>query len=125
MTRQRIRPSLKRSVYEDCPNCAGAGVVKSAESMAIDVMRIIALASHREDVRRIQVTVAPAVATYLNNRKRKAVARIEAETGLSVAIHIKEGVPAEHLQIECHDANNGEIRLFPAPAPSHHHRRGH
>ena len=25
MTRQRIRPSLKRSVYEDCPHCGGAG----------------------------------------------------------------------------------------------------
>ena len=53
MTRQRIRPSLKRSIYEDCPHCAGAGVVKTAESMAIDVMRLLALASHREDIRRI------------------------------------------------------------------------
>ncbi len=25
MTRQRIRPSLKRSVYKDCPGCAGSG----------------------------------------------------------------------------------------------------
>ncbi len=48
MTRQRIRPSLKRSVYEDCVRCAGAGVVKTVESMSIDVMRILALASHRE-----------------------------------------------------------------------------
>ncbi|WP_206107707.1 Rne/Rng family ribonuclease [Paludisphaera rhizosphaerae] len=126
MTRQRIRPSLKRSVYEDCPNCNGAGVVKSAESMAIDVMRIIALASHREDVRKIQVTVGSAVATYLNNRKRKAIARIEAETGMSVMINFKEGVAAEHLQIECFDANNGEVRVMPSPsAGHHHHRRGH
>ena len=41
MTRQRIRPSLKRSVYEDCHHCSGAGVVKTAESMAIDVMRLL------------------------------------------------------------------------------------
>src|SRR5207237_254163 len=40
MTRQRIRPSLKRSIYEDCPQCTGAGVVKTAESMSIDVMRL-------------------------------------------------------------------------------------
>ena len=33
MTRQRIRPSLKRSIYEDCPHCGGAGVAKTAESM--------------------------------------------------------------------------------------------
>ena len=53
MTRQRIRPSLKRSIYEDCPHCAGAGVAKTAESMAIDVMRLLALATHREEIRRI------------------------------------------------------------------------
>src|SRR5262245_54709667 len=45
MTRQRIRPSLKRSVYRDCPGCNGSGVVKSAESMAIEVVRMLILAS--------------------------------------------------------------------------------
>ncbi len=29
MTRQRIRPSLKRSVYQDCPHCHGTGQVKT------------------------------------------------------------------------------------------------
>ena len=33
MTRQRIRPSLKRSVYADCPCCNGRAVVKTSESM--------------------------------------------------------------------------------------------
>ena len=59
MTRQRIRPSLKRSVYEDCPQCTGAGVVKTAESMAIDVMRLLALATHREEIRRIAIVRPP------------------------------------------------------------------
>ena len=77
MTRQRIRPSLKRSIYEDCHHCTGAGVVKTAESMAIDVMRLLALATHREEIRRIAVSVHPGVAAYLANRKRKEIARIE------------------------------------------------
>ena len=51
MTRQRIRPSLKRSVYRDCPCCRGTGVVKTAESMAIDVVRLLILATHREEIR--------------------------------------------------------------------------
>src|SRR5262249_28294701 len=77
MTRQRIRPSLKRSVYEDCTHCQGAGVAKTAESMAIDVMRLLALAAHRPEVRRIHLNVAGPVATYLNNRKRREIARLE------------------------------------------------
>jgi ribonuclease E len=123
MTRQRIRPSLKRSIYEDCLHCAGAGVVKTAESMAIDVMRLLALASHREDIRRINVTVSPGVATYLNNRKRKEITKIESESRLAVQVAFKDNVPAEHLQIDCFDANNGEVRLIPLPVPSH--KRGH
>ena len=48
MTRQRIRPSLKRSVYHDCPGCNGTGVVKTAESMAIEVVRLLILATSRD-----------------------------------------------------------------------------
>jgi ribonuclease E len=123
MTRQRIRPSLKRSIYEDCSHCAGSGVVKTAESMAIDVMRLLALASHREEIRRINVTVSPNVATYLNNRKRKEITRLENESNMTVQVAFKDNVPAEFLQIDCYDANNGEVRLVPQPAPGH--KRGH
>jgi ribonuclease E len=123
MTRQRIRPSLKRSIYEDCPHCAGAGVVKTAESMAIDVMRLLALASHRDDIRRMNVTVNPSVATYLNNRKRKEITRIETECHMTIQVGFKDNVPAEHLQIECFDASSSEVRLIPLPAPTH--KRGH
>ena len=41
MTRQRIRPSLRRSIYEDCPCCHSTGQVKTAESMAIETMRLL------------------------------------------------------------------------------------
>ena len=123
MTRQRIRPSLKRSVYEDCPHCGGAGVVKTVESMSIDVMRLLALASHRDDIRRVNIGVSATVATYLNNRKRRDIARIESEANMTIHLRGEENVPAEHLQIDCFDSNSSEIRLFPQPAPSH--RRSH
>src|SRR5213075_327318 len=53
MTRQRIRPSLKRSVYGDCPCCSGRGVVKTAESMAIEVVRLLILASQHPEIDKI------------------------------------------------------------------------
>jgi ribonuclease E len=123
MTRQRIRPSLKRSIYEDCPHCSGAGVVKTPESMAIDVMRLLALATHREEIRRVVISVSPGVATYLSNRKRKEIARFEQECQMAIQIGFQESFAAEHLQIECFDANGNEVRLHPAPPPAH--RRGH
>ncbi len=123
MTRQRIRPSLKRSVYEDCPNCTGAGVVKSVESMSIDVMRLLALAAHRGDVRRMNVCVSPAVATFLNNRKRPEIARIENEAKLTIHIRHEEDAPAEYLQIDCFDAQNNEVRILPPPPLAPRSRR--
>jgi ribonuclease E len=123
MTRQRIRPSLKRSIYEDCSNCGGAGVVKTIESMSIDVMRLLALAAHREDIRRVNISVSPAVATYLNNRKRRDIARIESDANMIIHLRGEDNVPAEHLQIDCFDSNSSEVRLFPQPQPPH--RRSH
>ncbi len=123
MTRQRIRPSLKRSIYEDCPHCGGAGVAKTAESMAIDVTRLLALASHREEIRRIAVSVHPHVATYLSNRKRQQIAKLEADSNMTIQIGFAEDAPAEHLKIECYDSNGNEVRPFPTTSPSHSHKR--
>ena len=47
MTRQRIRPSLKRATYNECPCCSGRGVVKTAESMSLDVIRMLLLAAQQ------------------------------------------------------------------------------
>src|SRR5262249_27110982 len=98
MTRQRIRPSLKRSVYQDCPYCHGMAQVKTCESMSIDVMRMLQLAAHRDHVRNVQIVVAEDVAAYLLNRKRREIARLEEEGGIQVAIAGRLGAPPESLE---------------------------
>ena len=57
LTRQRMRPSVKRSIYCDCPHCRGSGLVKTPESMSLDVMRKLAIAAHDQRVVRIELTV--------------------------------------------------------------------
>ena len=112
MTRQRIRPSLKRSVFKDCICCGGTGVVKTAESMAIEVVRHLILASHKEGVSRVMITVADDVATYLNNRKRRELAKIEDDANIVVQVFGSEGVAPEHLVIECQDSNGRELKFM-------------
>jgi ribonuclease E len=111
MTRQRIRPSLKRSVYKDCPGCSGSGVVKTAESMAIEVVRLLILSTQHPDVAKITVTVADDVATYLNNKKRRELSRLEDENKINVQIFALEGASPEHLSIECHDSQGRELKI--------------
>jgi ribonuclease E len=113
MTRQRIRPSLKRSVFKDCTCCGGTGVVKTAESMAIEVVRHLILASQQEGAAKILITVSVDVGTYLNNKKRRELAKIEDDARVSIQVFGKEGVPPEHLTIEVQDATGREIKFTP------------
>jgi len=111
MTRQRVRPSLKRSAYKDCPSCRGSGVVKSPESMAIDVVRLLIVAAQRPQISKVTVTVDNEVANYLNNRKRSELARLEDEGEMLVQIVAGEDVGPEHLVIHCSDADGRDVRF--------------
>jgi ribonuclease E len=113
MTRQRIRPSLKRSVYQDCPHCLGSGQVKTCESMSIDVMRMLQLAAHRSNVHRIQIRVAEDVANYLLNKKRKEVAHLEENSDIQIQVTGLPGVAPETLEFLCFDKNNTELKVLP------------
>ncbi|QDV24080.1 Rne/Rng family ribonuclease [Aureliella helgolandensis] len=111
MTRQRIRPSLKRSVYEDCPCCQGRAVVKTGESMAIEVVRILMMASQQPRASRVTIRVNDKVSAYLNNRKRRDVIQIEETTGVSIQILGSEGLFPEHLECDCRDSEGNLIKL--------------
>jgi ribonuclease E len=111
MTRQRIRPSLKRSVYADCPCCSGRGVVKTDESMSIEVVRMLMLASQQPNVAHVTVRVNDKVASYLNNRKRKELSALETEGGMVVQILGSESLFPEHLEIDCRDKDSRQLPL--------------
>ena len=115
MTRQRIRPSLRRSMFEDCPCCHGAGLVKTAESMAIEVIRMLLSAAHQEAVSRISLEVHERVANFLNNRKRKYVAQIEDKSNVSISIISRNDVNPEHRVFQCFDVGGNLVK--PAGIP--------
>jgi ribonuclease E len=112
MTRQRIRPSLRRSVYEDCPCCHGTGQVKTAESMAIDVMRLLMTHANHPDVSKVTVDVHERVAAFLNNRKRRDITRMEEEYDTAISINALAHVTPEHLKFYCTNEMGTEVRVF-------------
>jgi ribonuclease E len=111
MTRQRIRPSLRKSIFRDCPTCTGTGMVKTAESMAIEVMRTLQLSATRDDIVRLNVTVHDEVATWINNRKRREMAQFEDSAHLQLHVVGKESVSPEHLVFEGWDAAGRSVRF--------------
>jgi ribonuclease E len=124
MTRQRIRPSLKRSVYQDCPYCHGMAQVKTCESMSLEVIRMLQLAANRPNVQRIEVHVAEEVGNYLLNKKRREIAKLEDANSIVVQVTGHAGKPPELLDFLCFDSNNNEVKVLPhheEPVRHHHH----
>ena len=111
MTRQRIRPSLKRSIYNDCPCCEGRALVKTAESMSIEVIRTLALAVNNKHIFRITVRVNDEVAAHLNNKKRREVMEMEDVGKMTVQILGSEGLYPEHLEMDCRDSRGERVEI--------------
>ncbi len=111
MTRQRVRPSLKRSIYKDCPCCEGRALVKTAESMSIEVVRKLALAVKNKHIERVTVRVNDEVAAHLNNKKRRSVMEMEDVGSMSVQILGSEGLYPEHLEMDCRDASGERVEI--------------
>jgi ribonuclease E len=101
MTRQRIRPSLKRSVYEDCPSCSGRGLVKTDESMAIEVTRKLMLIAPDKRVKKVTVRVNNKVAEYLNTKKDSEISEIKERSGIEVNVVSVDNTYPEFLEIQC------------------------
>jgi ribonuclease E len=112
MTRQRMQPSLKKRIYNDCPHCTGSGYVKTNETMGIEVMRALQLAAHRTPGgSTVTVTVSSEVAFYLLNRKRKEITALEQRANMEVTIDGKFGVSPDLCELRCIDSNGVEVRL--------------
>ncbi len=111
MTRQRIRPSLRKSIFRDCPTCNGTGTVKTAESMAIEVMRTLQLSSARDDITKLDISVHDDVATWINNKKRREMAHFEDTTHIQLHVVGKDGVSPEHLVFEARDSAGRQVRF--------------
>jgi len=84
MSRQRLRPSLLEASTKACEHCGGTGYVRSTESTALHVLRVIEGEGMKKAGGEITVHVATPVAIYLLNQKRSAIARIESTYGVRV-----------------------------------------
>ncbi len=112
LTRQRMRPSLQSSTYLMCPHCKGSGVVKSYESQAIEILRLLRLAAGRKEIKRIDITVPREVAMFLQNEKRQILARYETEQDKQIIVTPDFfGVNDEPAKLRCYDERGSAVRF--------------
>ena len=97
MSRQRLRPSLVESVSQSCPHCLGTGRVRSVNSSALQMLRLIEDEASRQAGKDITIFVNPEVALYILNQKRASLAQLESQFGISILIEADASLsPADH-----------------------------
>ncbi|MBL8489898.1 MAG: Rne/Rng family ribonuclease, partial [Rhodocyclaceae bacterium] len=93
LSRQRLRPALAETSYITCPRCTGTGHIRSTESAALHILRILEEEAMKENTGAIHAQVPVDVGTFLLNEKRVDIARIEVRHRINLVI-----VPNRHLE---------------------------
>ncbi|MQX36473.1 Rne/Rng family ribonuclease [Roseospira navarrensis] len=86
MSRQRLRPSLMETAFHTCQQCHGTGVVRSIESTAIAMLRVIEEEGVRRRSSEVTLRVPTPVALYILNNKRAMLTAIESRYDFRVNI---------------------------------------
>lgn len=93
MSRQRLRPSLREGTQHVCPRCLGQGTIRSIESLALSILRLIGEEALKEKSGQIRVHVPIQVASFLLNEKKQNIIQLEKRHQVSILI-----LPSAHLE---------------------------
>ena len=99
MSRQRLRPSLGESSYQTCPRCSGFGTIRSVESLALAILRIIGEEARKERTAKVIAQLPVEVATYLLNEKRDWVQNLEADNQMQVVLIANPALETPHYEV--------------------------
>ena len=114
MSRQRIRFGVVESSTHVCPVCAGTGIVRSVESLALMVMRQVEDYVLRRPGQSINVKVPTDVALYILNAKRSTLTQIEAKYQLSITLVADDHLTGSHFSIEKGEPRPGALTEVPS-----------
>jgi ribonuclease E len=98
LSRQRLRPSISESTNIVCPRCNGMGVIRSVESLALAVLRLIGEEARKDRTSKVIAQLPVDVATYLMNEKRDWLNDIEQRSRVDIIL-----VPNKYLETPAYE----------------------
>ena len=99
MSRQRLRPSLGESSQETCPRCDGHGTIRSVESLALSILRLVEEEVMKEYTGQIIVQAPTEVINFLHNEKRAALAQVESRHKVPIVMLANQHLVTPHFEI--------------------------
>ena len=76
MTRQRNRESLMQTIFTSCPYCSGSGLVKSYESISIEIERALKKLMNYHEQFALKLITHPEIDRYLNITDKEYLLKI-------------------------------------------------
>ncbi len=96
MSRQRIRTGVLESSIEVCPHCGGTGHVRSASSVALQLLRAMEEQLLRSASHNLNGRARTEVALYVLNQKRSHLRELEDRFGVNINILADDDVTGHH-----------------------------
>ena len=115
MSRQRIRTGVLESSSVPCPHCAGAGMIRSTPSVALQILRALEEALIKGNSHNLIVRTRPEVALYVLNQKRAHLADLENRFGIAITVATDVALlGTRYFEVERGEFVGNEGRVIPA-----------
>ena len=100
MSRQRLRTGMLEGSTSSCAMCQGTGIVRSVESIALDVLRSLEDRLITDGVIPLVATTSVEVALYILNQKRSHLKDIEQRYQIPITVTADENLHVSQFIIE-------------------------
>lgn len=106
MTRQRNRESLVQTLFTSCPYCSGSGLVKTHESVSIEIERVLKKIINCNNQFALRLTTHPELDRYLESSDKTFLLKMANKANAHLEFSVKDTL---HLNdFEFHSTTNDE-----------------
>ncbi|WP_332699706.1 Rne/Rng family ribonuclease [Bosea sp. (in: a-proteobacteria)] len=114
MSRQRIRTGVLESSSVPCPHCAGAGLIRSTSSIALQILRALEEALIKSAAHNLDVRTRPEVALYVLNQKRAHLRDLEERFNIAITVSADAALlGTRYFEVERGEFVGNENRVVP------------
>jgi ribonuclease E len=100
LSRQHLGLSILRGSFKPCPTCQGSGLVRASETTAVGYLRKIWQILFQKKAAIVKAIVAPDIANYLLNQKRRDIVSLEQRHQATIIIEAAPGFLPHEGQVE-------------------------
>ena len=100
MSRQRLRAGLLEGSTVRCEVCQGTGIVRSTESVSLDILRTIEDSLLNQGPRHLVATSSYEAALYILNYKRPHLKDMETRYGVNIAVAANDQLHSANFTVE-------------------------